>query len=460
MKKDDFYILVVDDEPTIGQSLLDIINDEGWRGTHCKDGLSGIESFKNDRPDCVLLDIWMPGIDGITVLQKLKEIDGKVPVIIMSGHATIDIAVKATKLGAFDVLEKPLTLDKLIELLGHIEERKNNLNHKSEIHPESDFIAGDFVGEAGKILEIKKLLKLVASKNSWVLITGENGSGKEVLAQAIHQESIRSARPFIAVNCAAIPEELIESELFGHVKGAFTNAIKPKEGKFELADKGTLFLDEIADMSLKTQAKILRILQEQKFERVGGTQTIHVDVRVIAATNKNLKQEMLNGRFREDLYFRLNVVPVHMPPLRERGGDIILLADFFLKKNAEQYQEKQKKLDESAKAVLIKYPWPGNVRELKNMMERLSIFVSEPIITEKHLTDLDLNILSEDIEFGGSYSGSLREAKSEFEKQYIIEKLEEFDWNVSKTAEAIGIERSNLHRKLRAFNLDPKRLKG
>lgn len=448
--------LIIDDEKSIGLSLAGILEDEGWRVNITQDGFAGIDSFRSDRPHLVFLDVWMPHLDGITTLQKLKDIDGQVPIVIMSGHGNIETAVRATRIGAFDFLEKPLSLDKIIPLCEHAERMRQQLDKYSQL-----IDATDIIGSSPPLMQIKRQVNVVAPRNAWVLITGENGTGKEVVARNIHAKSTRYHKPFVAVNCAAIPEELIESELFGHNKGAFTNAISKKQGRFELAHQGTLFLDEIGDMSLKTQAKILRILQEQKFERVGGVETIEVDVRVIAATNKDLKAEIKAGRFREDLFYRLNVIPFELPPLRARGDDICELTEYFLNQISLELGEATKEISEPVYRVFKKYSWPGNIRELKNFLERLCILVAEKTIEVEHVRNLlpegseDL-IDDESLQGSSSSPATLKEAKTDFERAFILDKLEEHQWNVTKTAEAIGVERSNLHRKLKSFGIDPK----
>lgn len=455
--------LIIDDERSICESLAGVLLDEGWHSLTATSGKEGIRRFLKESPDLVLLDIWMAGMDGIETLQKLRELRRDVPIVIMSGHGSIETAVKATKLGAFDYLEKPLSIDKLLPLLEHAGEirgkRDKAADHAAGVGPRHELI-----GTSASVEHVRKQIRLVAPKNAWVLITGENGTGKEVVAQQIHFSSSRAKYPFVAINCAAIPEELIESELFGHEKGAFTNAMNRKKGKFEIANKGTLFLDEIGDMSLKTQAKILRILQEQQFERVGGRESIDVDVRVIAATNKDLEKEIKNGNFREDLYYRLNVIPFHIAPLRERENDVIMLAQKFLEQFGDDVPGSPRFFSEDALQALKKYHWPGNVRELKNMVERLCIMVTG---SEIKLADLPEPLSSSMSRFGGvldtaagGESSTLKQARNDFEKAFILKKLEECDWNVSKTAEVIGIERSNLHRKLRAYDIDPKQLKG
>ena len=451
--------LIVDDEARIRETLAGVLSDEGWTSTLARNGREGLQKFSREKPDLVLLDIWMSGMDGIATLQKMKELNAKTPIVIMSGHGTIETAVRATKLGAFDYLEKPLSLDKLLPLLDHAREIKAQARE-----PVATFGRFELIGTSETMNQVRNQVGLVAPRNAWVLITGENGTGKEVVARDIHNNSPRAKKPFVAVNCAAIPEELIESELFGHAKGAFTNAVATKRGRFEMAHQGTLFLDEIGDMSLKTQAKILRILQEQSFERVGDTETIDVDVRVIAATNKDLRAEILMGNFREDLFYRLNVVPFRMPPLRERKADILLLADYFLDKFAAELAEPKKLLSREAEQILLEYSWPGNVRELQNLLERLCIMVQNDEIAA---VDLGSQMMTQrsgapTLELAGAVSqaATLKQARNDFERSFILDKLEEFQWNVSKTAEAIGIERSNLHRKLKMYDIDPKRLKG
>jgi two-component system, NtrC family, nitrogen regulation response regulator NtrX len=448
--------LIIDDEESICESLAGVLSDEGWRSVTAVSGMQGAVAFKVNPPDIVFLDVWMPGMDGIDTLQTLKQIKDDVPVVIMSGHATIETAVKATKLGAFDFLEKPLSLDKILPMIDHATQMR-----KKRVSGHDPIKSHDIIGESTSVKEIIKQISMVAPRNAWVLITGENGTGKEVVAMNIHLQSSRAQKPFIAVNCAAIPEELIESELFGHIKGAFTGAVANQKGKFELADRGTLFLDEIADMSLKTQAKILRVLQEQQFEKIGDDESVKVDVRVIAATNKDLAQEIEDGTFREDLYYRLNVIPFHVDPLRERTGDIPLLVNHFLRQMSVELNEPPKTISSEVMRILEEYAWPGNVRELKNLVERLSIMTQGLDVAVSDLPDSVTQGERRGQETLINISGSsLKEAKSDFEKSFILGKLEENSWNISKTAEAIGIERSNLHRKLRAYNIDPKELKG
>lgn len=448
--------LIVDDEKGIRLSMKGVLTDEGWEVILAESGKEGVQKYLAHFPNIVFLDIWMSGMDGIKALQVMRQYNNTVPIVIMSGHGTIETAVKATKLGAYDFLEKPLSLDKIIPLLEQVRESlvksDSNRNDKTK-----DL---DLIGTSDKIEKIRHQIQKVATKNVWVLITGENGTGKEVVANAIHSRSLRSANPFVAVNCAAIPDELIESELFGYSKGAFTNATTNKKGKFESAHKGTLFLDEIGDMSLRTQSKVLRILQEQRFEPLGSTQSVSVDVRVIAATNKKLEEEIKNGNFREDLFYRLNVIPFHLPSLKEREKDVLLLAEHFLDKFSGDLEEPNKFFSEKAKKKLLEYSWPGNVRELKNLIERLSIMINDAEITseelELYLPKTDKSSTSNfNLDSVGFLAPSLKDAKSEFEKAYIIEKLKENQGNISKTAENIGIERSNLHKKIKNYDIEP-----
>ncbi|WP_183360776.1 sigma-54-dependent transcriptional regulator [Geomonas limicola] len=454
-------ILIVDDEEGIRSSLAGILEDEGYRTVCAADGFEALALCKRELPGLVLLDIWMPRMDGLETLKQLKEQHPELNVIMMSGHGTIETAVKSTKLGAYDFIEKPLSLEKVVVTV-------ENALAMTRLKEENASLRGmvlkshEMIGSSAAMQRLKEQIEMVAPTNASVLITGENGTGKELVARSVHYLSQRRDKPFIEINCAAIPEELIESELFGHERGAFTGAVSQKKGKFDLADGGTLFLDEIGDMSLKTQAKVLRILQEKKFERVGGTRTLEVDVRVVAATNKHLEEEIRNGAFREDLYYRLNVVPFKVPALRERRDDIPLLAEYFLNAYCNREGRELKRIVPDAMEALRRYDWPGNVRELKNIVERLVIMTSGGTITVNHLPDYFRG------EPGGREAGggrldsvlelsSLREAREEFEKEFIIQKLEEHDWNVSRTAEAIELERSNLHRKIKSYGIDIKK---
>jgi two-component system nitrogen regulation response regulator NtrX len=447
-------ILVADDEETIIQSLNGILMDEGYDVVSANSGVGALEKIEEVMPELVLLDIWMPGIDGIETLVKIKEIHPHLPVVMMSGHGTIETAVKATKLGAYDFIEKPLSLEKVLLCVNNALDY-SRLEEEVSLLKEKERHRYRITGNSKAIKHLKEQIKVVAPTSAWVLITGENGTGKELVAHTIHVQSPRSNKPMIEVNCAAIPEELIESELFGHEKGAFTGATTMKKGKFDLAHEGTLFLDEISDMSLKAQSKTLRILQEQKFERVGGAKTIHVDVRVIAATNKDLETEIEKGNFRDDLYFRLNVIPIMVPALRERVEDIPELVNEFLDDISLRTNLELKKFSQEAIDLLKKYHWPGNVRELKNLVERLVIMIPERVIQDKDIPPpfnraLDVKQTPE----SSLMAGSFKDAKIEFEKAFIAQKLREFNGNISQTAEAIGIERSNLHKKIKAYGLE------
>lgn len=450
-------ILVVDDEETIRQSVRGILIDEGFEVITAKDGDEAIERVAEELPDLVLLDVWMPGSDGVEVLKCLKKDYPYLQVVMISGHGTIETAVKAIKLGAYDFIEKPLSLEKTLLTINNalnfhqLSEENRLLRQKTEGPSEP-------TGNSKAIIKLKQQIEIVAPTNAWVLITGENGTGKELVARAIHRKSQRANKPFVEVNSAAIPEELIESDLFGHEKGSFTGAYAKKRGKFDLAHEGTLFFDEIGDMSLKTQAKILRILQEQKFERVGGTKTIEVDVRVIAATNKDLKQEIRKGVFREDLYYRLNVIPIEVPPLRDRLDDIPMLVEEFLEDLSFRSRLPKKEVTPEALELLMDYKWPGNVRELKNMIERLVILTPGNIITANDIPDSLKEKAKPDIDIKDSLFkfSSLKEAKSYFEKEFILKKLAENNGNISQTAQTIGVERSHLHKKIRAYGVEHK----
>jgi two-component system, NtrC family, nitrogen regulation response regulator NtrX len=442
-------VLIVDDEASIRRSLAGILSDEGYRTAEAPDGDAALAEMRGDAmPDAVLLDIAMPGRDGVAVLEELQRSWPSVPVVMMSGHGTIETAVRATQLGAFDFLEKPLSIEKLLLTLRHALERSRLERENQRLRAEA-VRAHEILGESAVIQKLKEQIRIAAPTNGWVLITGENGTGKELVARQVHVQSRRSEQPFVEVNCAAIPEELIESELFGHEKGAFTGAIVQKRGKFELADRGTIFLDEIADMSLRTQAKILRILQEHKFERVGGTETIEVDVRVIAATNKSLEKAIQDGSFREDLYYRLNVIPFHVPPLRERREDIPELVRAFVEEFCRESGAQPKEISQRALVALQAYHWPGNVRELRNVIERLVLLTPEPRIRPEDLPDEVRGGPRNEARDGGS----LDEARRAFEREFLTERLREHGWNISRTAEAIGIARESLSRKLRQFGI-------
>jgi len=445
-------VLVVDDEESIRRSLAGILSDEGLEVKTASDGTQALALLRGAAPDAmpdvVLLDIAMPGRDGLDVLSEVAPTWPDVAVVMMSGHGTIETAVRATRLGAFDFIEKPLSVDKLLLTIQHALERARLRTENRRLR-EDALRAHEILGASEPVRKLKEQIALAAPTNGWVLITGENGTGKELVARQIHLQSRRAQKPFVAVNCAAIPEELIESELFGHEKGAFTGAIAQKRGKFELAHEGTIFLDEIADMSLKTQAKILRILQEHKFERVGGSETIEVEVRVIAATNKSLEKEIQAGRFREDLYYRLNVIPFHVPPLRDRREDIPVLAHAFAREFCAESGVKPKEIAARAMQVLQGYAWPGNVRELRNLMERLVLMTPGTTIKAD-----DLPATLRGAPPTAASASSLDEARRAFERDFLQAKLREHGGNISRTAEAVGIARESLSRKLKQLRIE------
>ncbi len=429
-------ILIVDDEPTILQSLSGLLTDEGFEVITANNGYEALKLIDAEAPDLIILDIWMPGIDGIETLKEIKKSSSALPVIIITGHGNVETAVKATKLGAFDLIEKPLNFDKVIVAINNalnfrrLEEENRYLRRKTiEKHSIS--------GNSEHVQTLKMQIATVAPTESWVFIKGENGTGKELVARTIHQLSSRAESPMIDVNCAAISESLIESELFGHEKGAVSGSSTKKRGKFELANTGTIFFDEIGDMSLSTQAKILRVLDEKKFQRMGKGRTLTTDVRVIAATNKDLEVEIENGNFREDLYYRLNVVPIEVPPLRERTEDIPILSDIFLVEAATKNREKRKSITDDAMEILGEYNWPGNVRELKNLIERLAIMVQQDIITVK---DLPVNVSDPKKVEGEIFSiEGIDEARSAFEMTYVRKKLAHYNNDLEKTAKAIRV---------------------
>jgi len=446
-------VLIVDDEPSIIQSLRGILADEGFEVMTADGGLKALDIIKETIPDIILLDIWMPGIDGIETLERIRELYPSVQVIMISGHGTIETAVKATKLGAYDFIEKPLSLEKILLSVNNAV-KYNRLETELDLFKERDRQRYHITGHSQAITELKEQIKIVAPTDAWVLIVGENGTGKELVAHTIHRLSKRKDKPLVEVNCAAIPEDLIESELFGHEKGSFTGATTMKRGKFDQANNGMLFLDEIGDMSLKAQSKVLRILQEQRFERVGGNRTIKVDARVIAATNKNLEEEIAKGTFRDDLYFRLNVIPIRVSPLRERVDDIQELVDEFLDEFSIDAKKDRKFLSHEALELLKKYTWPGNIRELKNLVERMAIMYTGKVIDAKDIPPPFNTSRIKEKKLDSSFSfDTFKEAREMFEKDFIANKLAQFGGNISKTAEAIGIERSNLHKKIKAYGL-------
>jgi len=456
-------IMVVDDESSIRASLKDWLQDEGYSVKLAESGEECLAFFQGEDEaavDAVLLDIWLPKIDGIEVLKQLKAMRPHLPVIMISGHANIDTAVEATKHGAYHFVEKPFAAEALLVTLANALRTSRLEAENVQLRSTMQRNQHQILGESETFRQLLEQVERVAAADAWVLIHGENGTGKESVAHMIHDKSNRAQGPFVEVNCAAIPEELIESELFGHEKGSFTGATAKKIGKFDQANGGSLFLDEIADMSLKTQAKILRVLQEQRFERVGGNTTISVDVRVIAASNKRLEDEMANGTFREDLYYRLNVLQLDVPPLRSRKGDVAVMVPYFLRYFAEGYGHKARKINPDALEILEQYQWPGNVRELKNIVERMVIMGSGQTISVKDIPPAIMQAVGG----GGHSSGGgmtgidlelpYKEAKDAFERAYIRAQLEKNNGNISRTAEAIRLERSNLHKKIKQLNIE------
>jgi two-component system nitrogen regulation response regulator NtrX len=441
-------ILIVDDEAGVRGSLGAVLRDEGYNVALVESGEACLEQVTQHDYDVILLDVWLPGIDGLATLERLRERRTDAQVVMISGHASVEAAVRATKLGAFDFIEKPLSLEKTVLVVRNaVAQRRLEVENRAlRARVDRPLV---LVGTSEPMVRLREQISMAAPSNGRVLIAGENGTGKELVARQIHAVSHRRSSQFVEVNCAAIPEELIESELFGHMKGAFTGAVADRRGKFEAANGGTLFLDEVGDMSLKTQAKVLRALQEQVVEPVGGRGSVKVDVRVIAATNKSLIEEIRAGRFREDLFFRLNVIPISVPPLRERGDDVLRLAEHFVAEFAREYGRRPKAFSPGAIAALRGYRWPGNVRELRNTIERVMIMVAGDTIEAGHLAFLD------GIAAMPAPVAPLFEARDAWERGYILSALTVCDGNISRTAEALGLERSNLYKKMRGLGIAP-----
>jgi two-component system, NtrC family, nitrogen regulation response regulator NtrX len=445
-------ILVVDDEKNIRYTLTDILTDEGYHVKSVDTGEKCIKILKKQRFDMLILDVRLPGMDGIQVYEKIIQSEIDIDVLVISGHSGIQTAVKAVKLGAYDFIEKPLSLSKLLTAVRNIAEKRSlqisvnqNQSEKKQKY--------NMIGESPQIKSIRDTINKVAPTEAKVLIRGESGTGKELVAWAIHEESNRNEKPFIAFNSAALPSELVESELFGYDKGAFTGADKRKIGKLELAHRGTLFLDEIGDMSMATQAKVLRVIQEGTFERVGGESTISIDVRILAATHKNLEDMIEEGYFRQDLFYRLNVLPITIPPLRDRTGDRLFLANHFLKHFCSEMKINVKKLTPNAGILLDTYNFPGNVRELKNLIERLCILVSTDKIAKKDIIPHISGLSAAKEEYSFMSANKFADAKRDFEIQYLTEKLKNCNWNISLTAENLGMKQPNLSRKMKDLNI-------
>ncbi|MEZ5283263.1 MAG: sigma-54 dependent transcriptional regulator [Vicinamibacterales bacterium] len=446
-------ILIVDDEPGVRSALGGVLRDEGYEVEAVESGEACLARLVEQPFDVVLLDVWMPGLDGLETLQRLRERQVDAQVVVISGHGNVESAVRAIKLGAFDFVEKPLSLDKAVLVVRNALRQRVLEVENRDLRAQVDR-RHVLIGESPVMRHLREQVMLAAPTNGRVLILGENGTGKEVVARTLHAHSRRRTGPFIEVNCAAIPEELIESELFGHTKGAFTGAVAERRGRFEHASGGTIFLDEIGDMSLKTQAKVLRALQENAVQPVGGTALVRVDVRVVAATNKDLQEEIRAGRFREDLFFRLNVVPIHVPPLRDRAEDVPRLAEHFMAALAAEYGRRVKRFAPEAMARLGHYAWPGNVRELHNVVERLLIMVHDGTVTAQDVSFLGDAPLVPDTP---GQVAPLAEARDRFEREYILHVLATHQGNISRTADALGVERSNLYKKMRAFGIAPAR---
>ena len=457
-----YRILIIDDEENIRTVLSGILEDEGYNVESAADGLEGLEKASSGRFDLILLDVWLPGMGGLEVLEEIKKSSSSPEVIIISGHGNIDMAVKALKNGAFDFLEKPLSLEKVITLVRNALALENLKKENMELK-EAVFQEDRMIGSGPEMDNVRKVISQVADSDASVMILGENGTGKELAAREIHKQSRRKDKPFIEVNCASIPDTLLESELFGHEKGAFTGAVSGRKGKFELADGGTLFLDEIADMSLSAQAKVLRAVQEMRFERVGSEKSVSVDVRIVAATNKDIIKEVEAGRFREDLFFRLNVIPVYLPPLRERKNDIKELVLYFFKKYDIQSSGIIREFSDEAFEIIKNHRWGGNIRELKNFIQRISVMTEEEIISGEtalyYLENLQSGFSQEKKkkEFRAEFSNiSFSEAKELFERKFLIKKLEENSYNISRTAQDIGMYPGNLHNKIKKLGINLK----
>ncbi len=450
-------ILIVDDEPGVRTSLTGVLEDEGYAVEAVSSGEACLDRLTRGPVDLIVLDVWLPGLDGLATLAKLRERQVDAQVVLISGHGNIESAVRAIKMGAFDFVEKPLSLEKTVLVIRNALRQRRLEAENRALRARVDRTQ-TMVGESYAMRQLREQVAMAAPTNGRVLIYGENGTGKELVARTVHALSKRRNGAFVEVNCAAIPEELIESELFGHVRGAFTGAVADRRGKFEAADGGTIFLDEIGDMSLKTQAKVLRVLQEQTVDAVGGKSTIKVDVRVLAATNKDLQAEIRAGHFREDLYFRLNVIPIFVPPLRDRRDDIPLLADHFMAELAREYGRRAKSFEPAARSLLQSYAWPGNVRELRNVIERLIIMVPGDAISADDLGFLDPAGFSRAPSAEPPVGRvTLHEARDRFERDLILRTLAEQQGNMSRTAEVLGVERSNLYRKMKAFGIAPSR---
>lgn len=446
--REDVHILIVDDEVVMRDSLSAWLREDGYEVVAVENGAQALEKVQQERWDVLLVDLKMPGMDGIEVLEKVKKIDKGIPIIIMTAYATVDSAVEAMKKGAYDYIVKPFNPEEIglaiRKIIAYQDLLKENVYLRQELERKYQF--KDIIGKSHKMQEVFALVKTVARSNSTILIEGESGTGKELVARAIHNSSLRSEGPFVAVNCAALPENLLESELFGYEKGAFTGAVSTKKGRFELADKGTLFLDEVGDISPKTQVDLLRVLEEKEFRRVGGTGLIKADVRIIAATNKDLKGLVEQGKFREDLYYRINVVSIQLPPLRERKEDIPLLMEHFLRKYCIENKKEVDTISDETARLLMQYDWPGNVRELENVIERAVVVTQGRIVLPR---DLPLSLRGE-----GQFKPAASMELKEVEKEHIQRALALHNWNITKTAQSLGIDRNTLSKKVKKYHIE------
>lgn len=446
-------ILIIDDEKNIGVAIKGILEDEGHKCEFCLNFSDGFKRLKEKMFDIVFLDIWLPDTDGVEGLREIKRYFPETEVVMISGHGTIETAVETIRYGAYDFLEKPLSLDRITLLINHLGEKLKILKdlRKSKFNLVKKY---DLIGVSDAILRLKDKIERIASMNSWVMITGENGTGKEHVARLIHMLGKRSDKPFVEINCSAIPTDLIESEMFGHEKGSFTGSIQRKIGKFELADGGILFLDEIGDMGLPMQAKLLRVLETGEFSRVGGNDVIKSDFRLISATNKDLPLEIKSNRFRSDLFYRINVIPVEVPPLRDRRDDIIPLVNHFIRETSAINGLKEKQASDELLQLFFNYNWPGNVRQLKNIVERMVVLSENDVIGIKDAPSIFTNTQNEVFSDTENFNFTLKEAREEFEKKYILSALKSTNWNISQASRILDMERTYLYRKIKAYDLD------
>lgn len=448
-------ILIIDDEKNICSAIKGILEDEGYDCDYSLNYADGFRKLQENKFDVLFLDIWLPDIDGIEGLKEIKRHFPEIEVIMISGHGTIETAVDTIRYGAYDFLEKPLSLERIVMIIKHLDD-KASLMQDLRSTKYKNVKKYDLIGVSEQITRLKERIEKIASMNSWVLITGENGTGKEHVARLIHMLGKRSDKPFVEINCSAVPTELIESELFGSEKGAYTGSVKRKIGKFELADTGVLFLDEIGDMGLMMQAKLLRVLETGEFSRLGGNDIIKSDFRLISATNKDLQLEIESNRFRSDLFYRINVIPIEVPPLRKRKDDIPLLVNHFIQETVSINGLQDKQVTEELMNIFINYEWPGNVRQLKNIVERMVVLSEDNVLDVKDAPNILLSGVSEMEKHvvDTSYSPSLKEARDEFEKTFILKALQSTNWNVTQTARILDMERTYLYRKIKAYDLE------